>query len=399
MQANTETSTPVSNPLERRLDLAVTIADLEKDVEQRLKRMGRNVKLAGFRPGKVPFSVLKQHYGEQARAEALTEALDRVFAESVQTQKLRVAGYPHIEPKVPTASTLEFTAVFEIFPEFSIADVSSELIEKPLLEVTQVEIDKTLDILRKQRATFADADRPAAANDRVIIDFIGKKEGVPFQGGQANDYPFVLGQGAMLPDFEAAVTGMKPAESKSFDLTFPADYFSKDLAGQTVQFEVTVKSVQVSVLPEVDTDFAESLGIAGGDLNKMRAEIEGNLKREVKKRLIKRLKDQVMDVLVKTNPIPLPAYLVNMEVERLVKAAREDMAQRGMENKNMPIQPEWFTEQASRRVSLGLILAELVKTEGLQATPAMVKSKVEENAQSYEDPDEIVRWFYAQPQR
>lgn len=397
--ANAEPSAP-KNSLERRLDLAVPLADLNKDIETRLKQKGKTVKMQGFRPGKVPFSVVKQHYGHEARSEALSEALDRAFGEKIVAEKLRVAGYPRIEAKEAASDThIEFSAIFEVYPEFKIGDVSAQTIEKPLLEAGVAEVDQTIEILRKQRQQFQKADRAAAKGDRVTIDFTGRKGGEVFQGGQATDYPFVLGEGAMLADFEQAVEGLKVGETKTFPLTFPADYFAKDLAGQAVEFEITVKGVEVAVLPAVDEEFARSLGVADGDVVKMRAEIEGNLKREVKKRLNARVKDQVMDVLARTNPIDVPNALVEQETERLVEAARQDMAQRGMKNKDMPIQPSWFAEQAKRRVTLGLILAELVKSENLQAKPDRLKAKIEEAAQSYENPDEVVRWYYAQPQR
>ena len=406
MQANTETPAETTaearaaSSLERRLDLSVALVDLEKDVDARLKKMGRNVKMAGFRPGKVPFNIVRQQYGHQAHSEALNEALDKAFGEAVQAQNLRVAGYPRIEAKNTGSTThVEFSAVFEVYPEITVGDVSGESVERPQLEVTAAEIDQTLDILRKQRVSYQDADRAAAKGDRVVIDFTGRKNGEVFQGGQAADYPFVLGEGMMLPDFETAVEGLKAGEGKTFDLTFPADYFSKDLAGQTVQFEIAVKKVQAAQLPEVNAAFAESLGIAGGDVAKMRTEIEGNLKREVKKRISARVKDQVMDALVKTTPIEVPNALVEMEVHRLMEAARQDMANRGMKTKDLPMQPEWFAEQAKRRVTLGLLLAELVKSENLHATADQVKAQIEEMAQSYENPEEVVRWYYAQPQR
>ena len=395
-----EATTAQANELERRIDLAIAIADIEKDMEQRLKRMGKNIKMAGFRPGKVPFSIVKQQYGDQARHEAMAEQLDRVFAESVAAQKLRVAGYPRIEPKTgENAEQMEFTAIFEVYPEFTPGDLSTAEVERPTLEVGDAEIEKTLDILRKQRVRFDNAERAAATGDRVVIDFLGKKDGVPFQGGEAKDYPFVLGQGMMLPDFEKAVEGCNAGESKTFDMSFPEDYFAKDLAGQTVQFEITIKQVQAPRLPDVDADFAKQMGVVDGDVAKMRAEIEANLKREVKKRIEGKLKDQVMEALLKANPISVPAALVDMEVERLMQSARQDMEQRGMKTKDFPIQPEWFTDQAKRRVSLGLILAEVVKTEKLQATPEQVRAMVEESAQSYEQPEEVIRWYYAQPQR
>ncbi len=395
-----EATTAQANELERRVDLSIAIGDVEKEMEQRLKRMGKNMKMSGFRPGKVPFSIVKQQYGNQARHEVLSEELDRVFGETVTAQKMRVAGYPRIEPKVTDSTThLEFSAIFEVYPEITLGDTSTAEIERPVLEVSDAEIDKTLDILRKQRVSYEDTNRTAAIEDRVVIDFLGKKDGEPFQGGQATDYPFVLGQGMMLPDFEKAVEGAKAGETKTFDLAFPADYHAKDLAGQTVQFEITVKQVQAPKLPDIDAEFAIGMGIADGDIAKMRAEIEANLKREVKRRIESKLKDQVMEALIKANPISVPTSLVDMEIQRLMQAARQDMEQRGMMNKDFPIQPEWFADQAKRRVTLGLILAELVKTEKLQATPEQVRAMVEETAQSYEQPEEIIRWYYAQPQR
>ena len=395
-----EATTAQANELERRIDLSIAIADVEKVMEQRLKRMGKNMKIPGFRPGKVPFSIVKQQHGDQARHEVLSEELDRVFGETVTEKKMRVAGYPRIEPKATESSThIEFSAIFEVYPEFTPGDLATAEVERPVLEVSPAEVDKTLDILRKQRVSYEDADRAAAKEDRVVIDFLGKKDGVPFQGGEAKDYPFVLGQGMMLPDFENAVEGAKAGETKTFDLNFPADYHATDLAGQTVQFDVTVKQVQAPVLPELNAEFATSMGIADGDVTKMRTEIETNLKREVKRRIEGKLKDQVMEALIKTNPITVPTSLVDMEIQRLMQAARQDMEQRGMKIKDMPIQPEWFADQAKRRVTLGLILAEVVKTEKLQATPEQVRAMVEESAQSYEHPEEVIRWYYAQPQR
>ncbi len=395
-----EATTAQANELERRIDLSIAIENVEKEMDQRLKRMGKNIKMPGFRPGKVPFSIVKQQYGSQARHEVLSEELDRVFGETVTAQKMRVAGYPRIEPKASESTThLEFSAIFEVYPDFTPADMSTAEIERPVLEVSAKEVNKTLDILRKQRVSYEDTDRAAAKEDRVVIDFLGKKDGEPFQGGQATDYPFVLGQGMMLPDFEKAVEGARSGEAKTFDLTFPADYFAKDLAGQTVQFEVTVKQVQAPRLPEIDAEFARSMGIADGDVAKMRAEIEANLKREVKRRIEGKVKDQVMEALIKANPISTPNALIEMEIQRLMQAARQDMEQRGMKVADMPIQPEWFADQARRRVVLGLILAELVKSEKLQPTSEQVRAMVEESAQSYEHPEEVVRWYYAQPQR
>lgn len=391
----------LTNALERRLDLLVAIEELDKDIEQRLKRIGKNVKMPGFRPGKVPAGIVKQQYGDQAHYEALNEALERAFGEAAKAQELRVAGNPRIEPKTTESKThLEFSAVFEVYPEVKLGDLSAVEIERPVLEVGQAEIDSTLTVLRKQRVRYEPVDRAAAKDDRVTIDFLGKKDGEPFAGGQAKDYPFVLGAGSMLADFENAIYGMKAGESKTFEMTFPADYLSKEIAGQTVSFEITLKEVREPILPEVDADFAKELGVGDGDVDKMRAEIETNLKREVSKRLQAKVKDQVMEALLKVNPIDIPNALLEMEIERLMQSARQDMEQRGgAKMKDFPMQREWFVDQAKRRVSLGLILSEIVKTHKLQAQPDQIRKIVEESAQSYEHPEEVIRWYYAQPQR
>lgn len=391
----------LTNALERRLDLLVAIEELDKDIEQRLKRIGKNVKMPGFRPGKVPAGIVKQQYGDQAHYEALNEALERAFGEAAKAQELRVAGNPRIEPKTTESKThLEFSAVFEVYPEIKLGDVSSIEIERPVLEVGPDEIDSTLTVLRKQRVRYEPVDRAAAKDDRVTIDFLGKKDGEPFAGGQAKDYPFVLGAGSMLADFENAIYGMKAGESKTFEMTFPADYLSKEIAGQTVTFEITLKEVREPILPEIDADFAKELGVGDGDVEKMRAEIETNLKREVSKRLQAKVKDQVMEALLKVNPIDIPSALLEMEIQRLMQSARQDMEQRGgAKMKDFPMQREWFVDQAKRRVSLGLILSEIVKTHKLQAQPDQIRKIVEESAQSYEHPEEVIRWYYAQPQR
>ena len=399
---NAETeAAQLTNALERRLDLLVAIEELEKDIDQRLKRIGKNFKMPGFRPGKVPANIVKQQYGEQAHFDALNEVLERAFGEAAKSQELRVAGNPRIEPKTTESTThLEFSAVFEVYPDVKLGDLSSVEIERPVLEVGAAEIDSTMTVLRKQRVRYEPVDRGAAKDDRVTIDFLGKKDGEPFAGGQAKDYPFVLGAGSMLADFENAIYGLKAGESKTFEMTFPADYLSKEIAGQTVSFEITVKEVREPILPEIDPDFAKELGVEDGDVEKMRAEIETNLRREVSKRLQAKVKDQVMEALLKTNPIDVPNALLEMEIQRLMQSARQDMEQRGgAKMKDFPMQREWFVDQAKRRVSLGLILSEIVKVNKLQAQPDQIKKIVEDSAQSYEHPEEVIRWYYAQPQR
>lgn len=232
-----------------------------------------------------------------------------------------------------------------------------------------------------------------------MIDFVGRKDGVEFPGGKADDYTVMVGGGMMLPDFEAQLEGAKAGETKKFDVKFPEDYQAKDLAGSTVQFEMTVKKVEAPKLPEVDAEFAKQLGVADGDTTKMRTEVRTNLEREVKKRLHARVKEQVMEALLAVNPIEVPKALIEMESQQMAEAARRDMESRGMDVKNLPFDPSWFGEQAIRRVKLGLLLAELVKSKELHAKPEQVRAIIDEFAETFEDPKEVVRWYYSQPQR
>ncbi len=390
----------VVSALERRIDMSVPLAEIDKDVDARLKKMARTVKMPGFRPGKVPFRMVAQTYGPQARSEAIGAAVERVLGEQIRAQNLRVAGYPNIEPKDATGSeALEFTAVFEVYPEVVIADVSSQEVERPQLEVTDAEVDKTLDVLRKQRTTFVQAERAAQDGDRVVVDFTGRKDGVEFEGGKATDFAFVIGGGQMLKDFETATVGLSAGESKTFDMTFPADYHAANLAGQTVQFDVAVKKVEAPQLPEVDAEFAKSLGIADGDVAKMREEVKANLEREVKRRIQAKIKERVMNVLIETHPIEVPKALVAQESQTLAENAKRDFEARGMQTKDLPIDASWFGEQAARRVKLGLIMSELVKSKELFAKPEQIRATIEDFAASYEDPSEVVGWYYSQPQR
>jgi trigger factor len=356
--------------------------------------------MPGFRPGKVPFNIVARTYEPQARSEAIEEAVKKAFGDAVRAQSMRVAGHPRIEPKQdPAEGMLEFSAVFEVYPEIVVGDLSGREIERPVLEVGEAEVDKTLEVLRKQRARFDPTDRAAASGDRVVIDFIGRKDGVPFEGGQAKDFPFVLGEGTMLKDFDVNVTGLRSGENKTFDLTFPTDYHSSKMAGQTVQFDVTVKGVEAPTLPEVDSDFAKALGVADGDIAKLREEIKGNLTREVKQRIQARVKDQAMDALLAVTPIEAPRTLVKAESEQLFDNARRELEARGVAAKYIPLKPESFIGRAARRVKLGLIMGELIKDDALRAKPEQTRALIQEMAESYEDPSELVRWYYAQPER
>lgn len=396
MQNNQETQ----GALERRIDMSVPLADIEREVENRLKRLARTVKMPGFRPGKVPMKIVAQNYGPQARTEAIGAAVEKSFSEQLREQNLRIAGSPRIEPKESAAEgALEFSAVFEVYPKVMVGDLSEQKVERPTLTVGDAEVDKTLEVLRKQRTTFAVAERAAQEGDRVVIDFVGRKDGEVFEGGEAQDFPFVIGAGSMLKEFESAVLGLSAGESKTFDMTFPDDYHAANLAGQAVSFDVTVKVVEAAVLPEVDADFARALGVADGDVTKLREEVKTNLEREVKRRIQAKIKEQVMNALIAVHPIDVPKALVESESQQLAENAKRDMEMRGMNVAEIPINPSWFVEQAERRVRLGLIMAEVVKEKELFARPEQIRTLVEEMAQSYEDPSELVRWYYAQPER
>ena len=393
-------SSPVPNALERRIDMSVATADIDKEVDHRLKHLAKTVKMAGFRPGKVPLKLVAQHYGAQAHSEAIGAAVEKVFGEKVREQNLRVAGQPRIEPKQgEDRGTFEFSAVFEVYPDIALGDVSGKTIERATLTVGDAEVDQTIEVLRKQRTVFVAVERGAENGDRIVVDFIGRKNGEEFEGGQATDYPVVLGSGMMLPDFETALIGAASGSAKDFDVAFPQDYHAQDLAGQTVQFKATVKTVEAPKLPELDAEFAKALGISDGDLTKMRSEVKSNLEREVRKRLQARIKNQVMELLLEVNPIDVPRALVELESQQMASAALRDLEARGMLAKNVPVEPSWFTEQATRRVKLGLILAELVREKGLQAKPDQVRTIIDEFAETFEDPKEVVRWYYSQPQR
>jgi trigger factor len=387
--------------LERRLNASIPQQAIRAQVAARLKNIGRTAKIAGFRPGKVPAKVLEQHYGAQAQQEALGDALQQSFAEAAESNRLRVAGYPQFELKTAdlSADQIEFSATFEVYPEVVLGDISTETVERAVYEVGQSDVDNTIATLRKQRATFETADRAAQAEDQVRIDFVGKLNGEVFQGGEAKDYPFQLGVGRMLPEFEAAITGMNVGETKSFDMTFPETYHGKDVAGKQVTFTITLNSVEAPKLPEVDAEFALAVGIADGDVSKLEEEIRSNLEREVSRRLKARNKDAAMDALLKVAQFDLPKALVEWESHSLMQQTARDMEARGMSVKGMQLPPELFAERAGKRVKLGLVLADLVQKHDLKAKPEQVRALVEDFAQSYDHSEDVVRWYYADPAR
>ncbi|MFW9622216.1 MAG: trigger factor [Macromonas sp.] len=390
--------------LERKITLELPLDAIQKEVDVRLKRMARQVKMDGFRPGKVPLSVVEQRYGYSVQYEVVNDQVGQAFSAAAAEAALRIAGAPRISEKEGEApeGKLVFEAVFEVFPDVKINDLSAAEIEKVTAEVDDAAIERTLDILRKQRRTFAVRAEGEAAQDgdRVTIDFEGKIDGVPFEGGKAEGFQFIVGDGQMLKEFEDAVRGMKAGESKTFPLNFPEDYHGKEVAGKTADFLVTLNKVEAAQLPEVNEEFVKSLGIEDGTVESLRADIRKNLEREAKFRLQARNKAAVMEALVANAELDLPKASVSAEVERLVENARADLKQRGIPDVDKaPFPAELFQDQAERRVRLGLVVAELVKANDLAAKPEQIEAHINDLAASYERPEDVVRWYKSDNRR
>jgi trigger factor len=390
--------------LERKITLTLPVGTIQNEVNTRLRKLARTVKMDGFRPGKVPMNVVAQRYGYSVHYEVMNDKVGEAFANAANEAKLRVAGQPRITESAAASADgqMAFDAVFEVFPEVTIGDLSTAEVEKITTEVTDAAIDKTVEILRKQRRTFALRAKDAGVQDtdRVTVNFEGKIDGEAFAGGKAEDFQFIVGDGQMLKEFEEAVRGMKTGESKTFQLGFPADYHGQDVAGKTADFMVTLKKAEVANLPDVDGALAKGLGIADASVEGLRADIRKNLEREVKYRLLNRNKQAVMDALVSKAELDLPKSSVQAETDRMVEAARADLKQRGVKDADKaPIPDDIFRPQAERRVRLGLVVSELVRSNNLQAKPDQIKAHVDELAASYEKPADVVRWYYGDNRR
>lgn len=399
MSVNVETL----EKLERKLVLTVPTENINFEINKRLQKLARNVKMDGFRPGKVPMNVVAKQYHASVQQEVMNEKVGRAFYDAVTEAGLNVAGQPTINQlPVTSATEMQFEALFEVFPEVQIGEIAQAEVEKIDAEVDDSAVERTLDILRKQRRTFAQrpADQAAADGDRVTVDFEGKIDGEVFEGGKAEDFQYMVGEGQMLKEFEDAVRGMKVGESKTFPLTFPEEYHGKEVAGKTADFLVTLKKVEAGQLPEVDGTLAKQLGVQDGSVETLRADIRKNLSREVKTRLKSRNKNAVMDALIKVADLELPKVTVEAEISSMMDNARADMQKRGVKDaSDVQLPPDLFRNLAERRVRLALIVSSLVQQNKLQATPEQVKAHIEDLAASYEKPEEVVRWYQADPRR
>lgn len=386
-----------TSALERRMTIGVPAERIETEVNKRLQQTARRAKVPGFRPGKVPMSVIRQRYEASARQEALGDLIQETFYEAVVEQKLNPAGAPAVEPKVfEKGKDLEYVATFEVFPEFEVKGLDGIEIERQDSSVEDADIDKMLDVLRKQGTRYEAVDRAAANDDQVTIDFVGTQDGEAFAGGSAEGTKLVLGSGRMIPGFEDGLVGAKAGDERVLDLTFPEDYQNLDLAGKAAQFKVTVKEVAAPELPELNEAFFKQFGVEETTVEGFRAEVRKNMERELRQAIKSKVKNQVMDGLLAANQIDVPAALISNEVDRLRVQAVQQFGG-NIQPEQLPA--ELFSEQAKRRVLLGLIIAEMVKQFELKPDDARVRELIEEMAAAYQEPEQVVKWYYQNEQQ
>ncbi|MFK0312513.1 trigger factor [Pseudomonas sp. NPDC090233] len=386
-----------TSALERRMTIAVPAERVENEVNKRLQQTAKRAKVAGFRPGKVPMSVIRQRFEADARQEAFGDLVQASFYEAIVEQKLNPAGAPAVEPKsFEKGKDLEFVAIFEVFPEFAVAGLESINVERLSAEVADADLDNMLEVLRKQNVRFEAVERAAEKDDQVNIDFVGKIDGEAFAGGSAKGTQLVLGSGRMIPGFEDGLVGAKAGEERVVNVAFPEDYQNLDLAGKAAEFTITVNSVSAPVLPELNEEFFAQFGIKESTLEGFRTEVRKNMERELRQAIKTKVKNQVMDGLLAANPIEVPKALLENEVNRLRVQA---VQQFGGNIKPEQLPAELFEEQAKRRVVLGLIVAEVVKQFELKPDDAKVREMIEEMASAYQEPEQVIAWYYKNDQQ
>jgi trigger factor len=382
-----QVSVEAGEGLERKLTVQVPAETVEMEVNNRLNSLKNTVRIDGFRPGKIPFKVIKQKYSGAVLQEVAGELMQSTFRDAVTQESLRPAGDPVIQAQdLVLGQVMEYTATFEVYPEVALTPVADISIEKIEASVEDSDVDNMIEVLRKQKMDWSEVDRVSADGDRISIDFVGTLDGEKFDGGSANDMPMELGSGQMIPGFEENLIGLKTSDETTFKVSFPDDYASKDLAGKEAEFAVTVKKVEQAKLPEVDEEFAKTFGVESGDIEQLRSEISANMNRELSKRLRTLLKEKVMDAIIIANPVDVPAATVVEEAETLKKQSE-------VQNPGSSLSVDAFMEDAKRRVQLGMLLAEVAKTSSLNIDAGMVKTRIEEMAKDYDDADEFVRYY------
>ncbi len=396
MQVSIETT----SGLERRLTVGVPADRVDSAVDQRLREASRNVRLPGFRPGKVPMRVMQQRFGPGVRQEVLGEVISQTFQEAVQSENLRPTGQPAIEARsIEPGKDVEYTATFEIFPVVTVKEVDSFEIKQPKAEVTEADIDDIIEMFRKQQGSLETVERAAEEGDTVVIDFAGTKDGEAFEGGSAEDQSLELGSGRMIPGFEDAIVGLSAGETKTADLTFPEDYQAEELAGAAVQFEITVKEVKTQELAPLDEKLFSAYGVEENDEAKFRAEVRKNMERELRTSIENYTKQQVMDAVIDAHDdLEIPTSLISQEIDALRAQTFQQFG--GMANQDLDLKSllpdDMFKEQAERRVKLGLLLAEMVTKFSVTAEPAKVKALIEDIASTYQEPEEVINWYYSE---
>ena len=397
MQVSVETTTG----LERKMTVGIPADSIDSEVNKRLQNLARTQKMAGFRPGKIPMSVVKKRFGAAVRQEIMQDTMQRSFYEAMNQEKLQPAGQPMIEPgEIKSGEDFEFTATFEVFPEVTINDFSMLTIEKPVAEVTDKDLDKMLETLQKQRGTWEPVKRMAKKEDMVIIDFDGSIDGESFEGGSAEDFSLILGSDSMIPGFEKGLLKSKKGEERDLEVTFPVDYHSEKVAGKLAIFKVVIKEVKGLKLPELDDEFVELFGIEEGGIDKLKEEIGNNMQRELDGTLKGKAKSNVLDSLKDANEVDLPKALIDQEIEALRQQALNQFNQgRDGDTADLPEMPAaLFEEQAKARVKLALLVSEIIKANDIKVDPERVRSTIESAASAYDDPEQMINWYYSEKQ-
>lgn len=384
----------VLSSLKRKVNFSISKAVVDANVQSQLKKYAKDAKVQGFRPGKAPKNIVEQMYGGRAYEDSLNEQLNKQFVEKIVEHKLNPIGNPEFDLTTSEGEEFVFTAIFEVMPEVKLGDLSTKEVEKPTCTLTDADVNTTIDVLRKQRATHEVSDSAAANGDKVVIDFLGRVDGVEFDGGKAEDYPFVLGQGYMLPDFEKGVDGLKAGESKEVEVKFPDEYHAENLKGKTAVFTITVKEVAKQVLPELDADFISSIGVAAGTEEALRAEIKENLQREVDRRVKIKARDNALQALAEVSPLEVPGALVHDEIHHMMHNAEENMKKQGYKADQIKLTHEMFEKDAKNMVTLRMLVQEFIKENEISVTDDEVKVTVEDMAAMYEDPTDYLAWYF-----
>lgn len=395
-----EVAVEATGGLERRMTVQVPEEAVSAQVDERLRDMVRSARVPGFRPGKVPLKVITRRYGKKVREEVVGELVQSSFYDAITREELRPAGGPIIDPlQAEPGQGLSYTAVFEVYPKLDISTVDGMQIERPVAEVEDADVEKMIETLRRQRREFDEVERPAADGDRVTVSFEGSIDGVPFEGGKAEEMPVELGSSGMIDGFEEGITGLSAGESGTVEVTFPAEYRAEQLAGKQASFAITVHKVEAMRLPEIDEDFVKTFGVGDGTVESFRAEVRQNMQRELRERLRSRTKEAVMDQLLETNAVELPSALVREEQQRLLQNRSEELRQQGYDPESLGLGADAFEAHARRRVALGLLLAEIIRSNGLQADQARVREVVESIASTFEQPEQVIAYYYGDRNR